>query len=107
MPDIVSGILTGTCILFGGYLFARCICSRTIKTTNDYYIITKDQLEEIKTKIKDTQPLISVPPPEYSAPAPLLYESSAPPSHVPPSHVPASHVPPSHVPEANLMTKLI
>ena len=97
MPDIVSGILTGTFILFGGYLFAKCICSRTIIRSNDYYIITKDQLEEIKAKINDKQPLIFVPPPEYSAPAPLLYESSAPPSHAPPSHVP----------EPNLTTKLI
>ena len=67
MVDIVSGILTSGCIIFGGYLFARCVCSPTIRTTNDYYIITKDQLDEIKKKYNDTQPLISAPP-EYTAP---------------------------------------
>ena len=71
MPDIVSGILTGTCIIFGGYLFTRCICSPTIRRNNDYYIITKDQLDEFKKKYNDAQPLISAPPPEYSPPPPV------------------------------------
>ena len=70
MPDIVSGILTAGCIIFGGYLFARCICTQPIRTTNDYYIITKEQFAEIKQKYNDVQPLISAPPPEYTAPPP-------------------------------------
>jgi hypothetical protein len=67
MPDIVSGILTAGCIIFGGYLLSRCIYVSTVKTTNDYYIITKEQLDEFKKKYNDTQPLILAPP-EYSAP---------------------------------------
>ena len=68
MPDIVSGILTSSCIIFGGYLFGKCICTPNIRTTNDYYIITKEQFDEIKQKYNDVQPLISAPPPEYTAP---------------------------------------
>ena len=67
MPDIVSGLFAAGCIIFSGYLFGKCICTPSTRTTNDYYIITKEQFAEIKQKYNDTQPFISAPP-EYSAP---------------------------------------
>jgi len=78
MPDIVSGILTASCIIFGGYLFGKCICTPNIRTTNDFYIITKEQFAEIKQKYNDVQPLISAPPPEYTAPEPAPAPAPAP-----------------------------
>jgi hypothetical protein len=65
MTEVLSGLLTASCLIVGGYLFYKCAGMQRKNINNEYYIVPNNQLIE-------KQP----PPPEYSvatAPsAPLL-----------------------------------
>lgn len=55
MTDVLSGILTASCVIVGGYLFYKCAVMQ--RRNNEYYVIPNIQLIE-------KQP--PQPPPEYS-----------------------------------------
>ena len=65
MPYVVSGLFTFGFMVISGYLITRCVvCSPAANVNRDYYVITKEQFEELKNRFNDTQPTIA--PPEYT-----------------------------------------
>lgn len=65
MPNIIPGILMLGIVTFGGYFITKCICLSNTNIKKDYYIITKEQLDELKNTYNNTQPTIN--PPEYTS----------------------------------------